>query len=244
VDSSNVSEARTLAACMAIKYVGPTSARQGEFFIVNSLPQNGLMRRGGNVVNAFELMTYASKSCRTPSTDLEVIWRPNLESEFPRKVGDSAADANAVALEGPGADAPFVLGVPAGAFITQQGNSSLSGEPVGFGIAYDGLSTEYSNDIYVELTKVVQIRYSPLRGSVEMGIPPTHNNPKESSSDAASNLDAKLGPSWTTRLRESVGSVTEVTEAVLGGASIIRDVAAGAANYYQGGMGGNAMLGG
>jgi hypothetical protein len=208
---------------MTVKYVGTTSARQGEFFICENVPQNALMRRTGETTRIQDLMTYAGTTCRTPSTELEIKWRPGIESEFPRKVGQQAFSALAAGLEDASADAPFVLGVPTSE-TTKQVNTSMPGEPTGFGFAYSGMSASTSVDVYVELTKIVQLRYSPLQGVVESR--PAYVGGLESSAEAERALDDKLGDSWTVDYDAINRGVSGVTEAVLGGASVLAHAAA------------------
>jgi hypothetical protein len=222
VDSQNVSEARTLAACMKIKYVGSTSTRQGEIFVVKNLAQNALVRSTGSVSSIGEIAQYASTTCRMPASEMEIVWRPNGEAEVPRKVGVSAASAMPASLESYATDAPFVLGVPAGADLTEQSNSSLAGAPSGIAVAYASLNSAESNDVIIELTKIVQLRYSPLRGTVETTDVPTGR--EETSDQATAALDAKLGGSdWSVRNAMDAGqrAADNVADVVLGGVSII-----------------------
>jgi hypothetical protein len=211
---------------MTIKYVGKTSERQGEFFVAKSLPQNALLRGIGTPVSIDELTTYASSTLRTPSSDLEIIWRPGQEAEYPRKVGDKATeDSSANVLESVYADTPFVLGVPS-TDKTHQSNSSLPGEPTAIAVAYTGLGTAV-NDIVVELTKIVQVRYAPLFGTVEAA--PEVTTQTQTSPEAVDNLDAKFGD-WSVRLQNAAQTMANMTDAVLGGATLlntVRDVTRG-----------------
>lgn len=219
VDSSSVSEARTLAACMTLKYIGTTSDRQGEVFVVNSLPQNGLMRRTGEIVTPSQLGSYAAHTARTPASRLDVIWRPTMESEYPRKTGAQAFGAVDAGLESDAVDAPFVLGVPA-ANVSTQGNSSAPGEVTGIALAYSGMNPGVAGDIIVELTKIVQIRYAPLEGIVEAGVP--RHVKEQTSSEASGVLDWVLGPNWT--VRSVVEGAASMTSEILGGAQSVKKV--------------------
>jgi hypothetical protein len=191
-------------------------------FVVQNIPQDALLALTGTVTSPAQFISYASTSMRTPSDSLEVVWRPNADADFPRKEGQLSFASAFPALQNSAVDTPFVVGIP-GAAATVQSNQSTSGECSGFGIAYTGLGSGSVTDIYIELTKIVQIRYRPVAGRVET-IAPIPRSRLTTSAEAAMDLDRRYGHSWTVRsvVDGVVGSMGTAADVILGGASFLQ----------------------
>lgn len=220
VKSPNVSEARTLGACMRLIYTGTTSARQGEVFAISTLPQNALVRSDGSTLDVDDFISTAGHSCRT--TNMEVIWRPDEESEYPRKGGQQASNSLASGNESVGVDAAFILGDPLGSHKTVARTGSLPGEPMGIGLAFTDQNLETSSDLYIELTKIVQVRYAPIHGTIESPpFVPSGVKP-ELSAHATQELDKKVGGSWSVRpiIDSATSLANKLADLTLGGSAM------------------------
>jgi hypothetical protein len=82
------------------------------------------------------------------------------------------------------------------------------------------MNTSTAGDVIVELTKIVQIRYAPLEGVVEAGVP--RHVKEQNSSEAAGVLDWVLGPDWN--IRSITDGAASLANAALGGVQTVRRI--------------------
>jgi len=225
VNPDSIAGARVIGACMRVVYVGTAANRSGEFSFISNLGVQQLMKRDGKTSSIEELFNYGAVRERT--RDLEIVYRPDIGSEFPRKTGERAQSAGEwLGVENPGIDTPFLLAVPGGPVRTKQVPSS-QGEVKGIGIAWTGLNPSVGVDVYIELTKIIQYKYEPHGGVVESSQHAPSPVFTQTSAEAVNGCDAKLPANWD--VRESGTGSMSVPERIFGGLKQVYDSSFGQA---------------
>jgi len=214
--NSTFAGACTLAACMKFVYGGTLSNNAGFCYpIIDLAPQNFFDVAGTAVgtaegaVSIANLQTFAKSRVRVPLEGVEVIWRP--KRYLFRGPGEYAlADG-----QGSETDTCFERGSP-----TINPTSLACPEPgatSGFGLAWTGLATTTTGDVFVECIKVVELQLRPSFGMIEER-PPVPPSPAVLQ-ESLDYLDSR-SPNWQAGLSDVMSHTAAfLARTALGGAS-------------------------
>lgn len=133
-NSATVMDARTIAACMKLMYIGRNDALSGRIAYLENVPReaitNGL---SGSPASVDALFRYANTITRMPMDSCENKFRPGDGSDSYRTPQHRSAESNT--------DYAFVQGDSA---VTTLGSGSASGVGMGIGFAWDGMADDTS----------------------------------------------------------------------------------------------------
>lgn len=214
--NSTFAGACTLAACMKFVYGGTLSNNAGFVYPIEDLaPQNFFDVAGTAIATAegavsiANLQTFAKSRVRVPLEGVEVVWRP--KRYLFRGPGEFAlADG-----QGSETDTCFERGNP-----TINPTNLACPEPgatSGFGLAWTGIATSTTGDVFVECVKVVELQLRPSFGMIEER-PPVPPSPAQLQ-DSLIYLDS-YSPNWQAGLSDAMShGAAFLARTAIGGAS-------------------------
>lgn len=183
VDGSSTSDARAVAACLKMRYLGKLTDIAGEVAIGSGITRDQIMSGGGSVPPSVdEMFNLCGQANRMSMDDVEIRYRPSTSSAAFRTVGGTGG---AGILN----DNCLSAGVP-GSSTTKVGATGASGSSEGIVIAWRGSST---GNLSFELYKGVEWR---PRADAGITMPtPTTTGAEGVVSKSLAYLD-KHYPSW------------------------------------------------
>jgi hypothetical protein len=163
-------DARTFAACMKVRYTGPTSSAKGNIFPLTNVPLELLLE----APSVSQLMAYANRDVRCDDT-LEIKFRPigRASGNYHKSTAGALRVVNAANAE-----------VPA---------STEQVAPIGIGFVWRDISD--ANDLTVDYYKVIE--WKPEPGSKIPSKPPRNGFTTELVRSGINALDRNM-PGWDT----------------------------------------------
>jgi hypothetical protein len=147
VSEGIVQDARTISACIDLTYFGAMYEAEGEITFINNLPATAIVDIGStSSASVDELFQWSGNAQRLGVDTLTNKWRPTSEDIF---YDDEAKFVN---LGNPGISGSFVDPV------------AVTRGPHLFGFAFRGLSTDQTNKLRYNLSKIVEWRAKPSSG--------------------------------------------------------------------------------
>lgn len=209
VAGESVQDARTVAACLQMAYLGTVSGCQGRVGFLEGIPREMLLTggAGGLPPNVNELMSIAADIDRLPLNKLEIKYRPSTSGEAFRSEGGPGVSVSP--------DNCFTVGIP-GTSITTLGQSGIStGSGTGIGFVWQGLPTDGST---VNFTVYKSVEWRPeASAGIVMPVPRAISGNNHSQQVVAM-LD-RSHPGWTRVAQAGTDMLAnKLSNIVLGGA--------------------------
>jgi hypothetical protein len=215
LDSDLVQDARTISACIRMKYTGQMYHASGEIAFIEDLPIQSLLygADGSEAASVNQLFQQANHTARLGAHNAEIVARPDEHADTFR---DDRATPIDVAISDREAGLP-----------SQRSQSSVSQDgkirsPSVFGFAWRGidLGTANSVNLAFDLVKNIEWRPEPVSGLTHAT--PVQLSPIPLTQSAVAYLD-EHHPGWTTRLFQGLGTAARL--ALAGGSMALRGAA-------------------
>lgn len=156
VNENLVQDARTISACIDLTYFGAMYEAEGEITFINNLPATAIVDVGEvSSASVDELFQWSGNAQRLGVDTLTNKWRPTAEDVFYDN------EANFVNLGTPGTSGSFLDPV------------AVTRGPHLFGFAFRGLSTDQTNKLRYNLSKIVEWRAKPSSGLAQTNVKAT-----------------------------------------------------------------------
>jgi len=203
VAGTNVADARTVAACLRLRYNGKMTDASGSVVIVEDFPAEMLLAggAGGDPMSVDEIFQYAGAPQRLPVDGVEVKFRPGSQSRYFRtkETADAVQDRDKCIRSGnPTTAAEIGVG------------ATTTGAIRGILIAWrgcDGSST--GADFSLDLYQAIEWRPKPVSGLILP--PPKPSNGVNEVDLAVAALD-RQHPNWTTTMARAAKVITPVVK--------------------------------
>jgi hypothetical protein len=203
VAGTNVADARTVAACIRLRYNGKMTDASGSVVVVEDFPAEMLIGggAGGQPMSVDEIFQYAGAPRRLPVDGVEVKFRPGAQSQYFRtKETEDFQDDRDKCIRSGNPTAAASIGVGA----------TTTGAIRGILIAWrgcDGNST--GADFSIDLYQAIEWRPKPVSGLILP--PPNPSNGVNEVNLAVATLD-RQHPNWTTTMARAAKVIAPVVK--------------------------------
>ncbi len=208
VSSVTCQEARTLAACLRLRYSGKLADTTGTIAVVKEVSASQLFNGSGTVnvpASVDNLMTFAPEVERFNPEGVEVRYRPHDDTSVPRSTGLSVNSQG---------DRVFLCGTAGTSATTLPAGDVSTADKRGIGIVWTGLNTGAAVDVWVDLIKIVEWTPNTSVGIVES--PPVTSVDSNVFGRALSFLDKNI-PNWQTLSSATPSALTRSRDMLLAG---------------------------
>lgn len=208
VNSATCQDARTLAACLRLRYSGKLADTTGTIAVVKEISASQLFNGSGGVntpASVDNLMTFAPEVERFNPEGVEVRYRPHDDTSLPRSTGLSVNSAG---------DRVFLCGTSGTAATQLPVGDVATADKRGIGIVWTGLNSGASVDVWVDMIKIVEWTPNTSVGIVES--PPVTSVDSNVFGRALSFLDKNI-PNWQTLSSATPSALTRQRDMILAG---------------------------
>jgi len=207
-DSATCQDARTLAACIRLRYSGKLADAEGTIAAIREISATQFFNGSGafnSPCSIDQLMTFAPEVERFNPEGIEIRYRPHDDTSVPRTSGKSSNTTT---------DRCFQLGVTGTVATSMPSGDVAGGEKRGIAIAWTGLNTGATSDVWVDFVKVVEWRPNTSSGMVETA--PVTAVDSNTFGRALERLDHFI-PSWQTATSAFPSALTQARDLIMAG---------------------------